>query len=275
MKHIKTLSDISHHYDTYLVDVVGVVWDGQDPIMGAITAINTLIEQDKRVIFLSNNPRPSDGLYKKLVEYGITPKVQALCSGDATVQYIERNFPGKTVYHLGANRNDEILSQTNYKTTERIVDSDFILLTAYLNPDEDLTMYAQDLDWIIQHKPRILCANPDVYAPMEEGQLRRCGGYIGHHLEQHGVSVDYMGKPSAMIYEMVFQMFNIDPSHKSKCLMIGDTLETDITGAAGFGIDSLLVLTGNTGREILSVSSSIENPLKTKNIIPTYITEEL
>ena len=42
---------------------------------------------------------------------------------------------------------------------------------------------------------------------------------------------------------------NIPSNHKSKCLMIGDNLITDILFGNNCGIDTLLLLTGVTKRE--------------------------
>jgi ribonucleotide monophosphatase NagD (HAD superfamily) len=52
-------------------------------------------------------------------------------------------------------------------------------------------------------------------------------------------------------------------------LMVGDTLHTDILGANTFGIDTALVLSGNTRK----ADASIE--ISSSGIIPTYVCESI
>ena len=57
--------------------------------------------------------------------------------------------------------------------------------------------------------------------------------------------------------------------------MIGDTLATDILGAKNAGIDSALVLTGNTGKLLKNTNEEklikLEQLFIENNIFPTYI----
>ena len=50
----------------------------------------------------------------------------------------------------------------------------------------------------------------------------------------------------------ILQQFHCNPSDM---LMIGDTLETDIMGAIHVSMDSLLVLTGNTARDLKQLTN--------------------
>ena len=58
MVKISNLSQIKDKYNYYLIDLVGVVYDGKNPFDGAVEELNQLIEENKTVIFLSNVPRP-------------------------------------------------------------------------------------------------------------------------------------------------------------------------------------------------------------------------
>ena len=78
-----------------------------------------------------------------------------------------------------------------------------------------------------------------------------------------------MGKPSKTFYAYCPETAKVP---KNKILMIGDTPETDILGAQNFGIDSLLVFTGNAAPmlEKMPGSDPIKAFLKEERIKPTY-----
>jgi ribonucleotide monophosphatase NagD (HAD superfamily) len=57
------------------------------------------------------------------------------------------------------------------------------------------------------------------------------------------------------------------PINKRQILMIGDTLQTDILGGNKFGLDTMLVLTGNTQPR------DAESRIIATGIVPTYICE--
>jgi len=75
------------------------------------------------------------------------------------------------------------------------------------------------------------------------------------------------GKPNPISINLVCERDNLD---KSQCLMIGDSLYTDIPFANNAGIDGLLVLTGVTDQE--EFEKSRKNP---DMGVPTYYADDL
>ena len=61
-----------------------------------------------------------------------------------------------------------------------------------------------------------------------------------------------LGKPHAAIFREAFQR-----SGTRDMVMIGDQLETDIQGANGFGIDSVLVATGVTQKKLSEIEDHL------------------
>ena len=59
MKKIEHLSEIFNFYDTYIIDLWGVMHNGIKLNSGALEVVENLFTQNKRVVFLSNAPRPS------------------------------------------------------------------------------------------------------------------------------------------------------------------------------------------------------------------------
>ena len=90
---------------------------------------------------------------------------------------------------------------------------------------------------------------------------------------------EYLGKPSTHIINYMRDVKHkyIDDEQTSKYLMIGDTMETDIKFGNELGINTLLVLSGSTTRELLKFSdflSLIQHLINThtENIIDVTLT---
>ena len=59
MKKLEKLSEIVHEYNTYVIDLWGVMHDGIKLNTKAIEAVENLEKKSKKIIFLSNAPKPS------------------------------------------------------------------------------------------------------------------------------------------------------------------------------------------------------------------------
>lgn len=268
--YIQSLHDITDKYDTYLIDVVGVLCDGKNKFDHAIEIINTLLEQQKQIIFLSNNPYPSTVLKNKLTAYGIHDNYYAITSGDVLHHTIKTTFTNKKIYHLGRNRQHTILENTSANLTSCLSDAEIVIVSCFVEENEDHSIYDQDLEKIVASGKTVYCPNPDQVA-FEGNILRYPSGYFAHKLQQKGVTITYLGKPSRIIYEFIGYTHPHVSLVPEKTLMIGDTLETDIYGARNFGIDSLLVLNGITGLHMQDNPHIITQSLHQ----PTYVIEKL
>jgi len=80
-----------------------------------------------------------------------------------------------------------------------------------------------------------------------------------------GIKPTIMGKPSTRAFELIREDHGLTQVPLSKCLMVGDNLQTDICFAQANGIDSLLVLSGCTSQQKMT------NPNTLKEALPTYI----
>ena len=269
-KFITRLNSIKDSYDTYIVDIAGVLYDGRKPFYSAITTINKLIKQDKKIIFLSNNPRPSTHLHKQLNMFGISENYHIVTSGDLLHHILATELKHKKIYHLGRNRQHALLEGTNIQLTSSLADADAIILSCFVEGNEDRALFDDDLKTILASEKPVYCPNPDQLA-LEGTILRYPSGYFAHKLRQKGGIVTYLGKPSNIIYNFITQKYPHISFDKPRTIMIGDTLETDICGAIDFGIDSLLLLSGVTGLFIK------ENPNVVRNSLykPTYVMEKL
>lgn len=249
IKHVKGLKEIDAHFSIILLDMVGVIYDEQSAMPGAIEEVKSILKRNKKLILLTNNPRPNNIAKEKLKKLGFPISLDIFTSGDATRYYLDKHFKNKKIYHLGQHKNKDLLFDRESLIVSSLEDADLVILSIYTEQDENNETYIEELKKIAKSSKPVLCSNPDIKAPYGN-TMRKTAGHYAKILEGLGKNVIYMGKPHPFIYDLIWEKYHLTEEDKGKTLMVGDTLETDIVGANLYGLTSLLVLSGNTGKEI-------------------------
>ena len=68
MKKLNHLSEVFNAYDTFVIDLWGVIHNGLALNPKAIEAIDQLKNNSKKIVFLSNAPRPSSKVISFLLK---------------------------------------------------------------------------------------------------------------------------------------------------------------------------------------------------------------
>ena len=105
--------------------------------------VGKLLLDSKKVVFLSNAPRPSSKVRDFLKNLKMEKKFlqNIVTSGEASMKAINENRFGKLFYHLGPSRDDSIFKDVKHNKTE-LKKSDFILCTGLFDEhEEDLNYY--------------------------------------------------------------------------------------------------------------------------------------
>ena len=242
MKKLNHLSEIYSLYDTFIIDLWGVIHNGVQLNEAAIEVVKKLTEHKKKVIFLSNAPRPSSKVVNFLLKMKLDKKYlsNVMTSGEAAMHAINQNKFGKTFFHLGPPRDASLFEKQKDNKTE-IEKCDFILCTGLFDDHEDdLNYYKKILEKQISKK--LVCTNPDL--TVHRGNIEElCAGSLAKVFEDLGGEVIYYGKPYKEIYSNCF-------NEHEKVLAIGDNLRTDIKGANNLNIDSIFITEGVHRQEI-------------------------
>ena len=236
MKELKNLSDIFDNYDTFVIDLWGVIHNGVMLNPKAIEAIEQLNQNSKKIVFLSNAPRPSSKVINFLMKMNMNKKYlsNVMTSGEAAMYAINKNQFGKTFYHLGPPRDTSVFEKVKENKTD-LESCDFILCTGLFDEhDNDLKYYK---NFLKEHvKKTLVCTNPDL--TVHRGNVEElCAGSIAKAFEELGGKVAYFGKPYKEIYKVCFKP-------DEKVLAIGDNLRTDIKGANNLNIDCIFISDG-------------------------------
>lgn len=249
MRHLGRVRDIAADYDGFVVDLWGVVHDGVHPLPGAADCLRRLREQRKRIVLLSNAPRRAGRAAEMLRQMGIGDELydRLLTSGEATrSMLVERTDPffatlGPQVFHLGPERDRNVLDGVTATVTARLDDADWVLNTG---PDDEnpepLEKLILLLDRMRERALPMVCANPDLEV-IRGGVRVICAGLLAALYADRGGSVRVVGKPDPAIYEEVIRTLGGAPE---RLAAFGDALATDMKGAAAIGIDGIWVLGG-------------------------------
>ena len=266
MRELNHLSEIHDDYDTFVIDLWGVMHNGIILHQKAIEAIDQLKKNSKKLVFLSNAPRPSVKVVDFLMSLNMDKKYLScvITSGEAAMHAINKNKFGKKFYHLGPQRDFSVFEKVKENKTS-IDNCDFILCTGLFDEHEDdLNFYKKFLKSHISKK--LVCTNPDLI--VHRGNKEEyCAGYIAKIFEDLGGVTVYYGKPYKEIYEMCFD-------ENEKVLAIGDNLRTDIRGANNLNKDCLLISDG-VHRSEFKNNDELQELLKTYKVKANYYQKEL
>ena len=244
---IAGLSDLAGRYDAVLSDVWGVVHNGVAAFPSAVEALAEFRRAGGKAVFITNAPRPSGPIVELLDDLGVVREAYdaIVSSGDATRTMIAK-YSGRAIHHVGpATEDDALYEGLNVRRTGP-EEAEVVVVTD-LDTDEDTPeMYRERARLWLARKLPMICANPD--RVVEHGdKIIYCGGALGDLYAAMGGMVLMAGKPYQPIYEEAFRLAEVAAGRKldkSRVLAIGDSVRTDATGAAQFGLD-LLFITGS------------------------------
>ena len=94
MKKIDHLSEIYSQYDTFIIDLWGVMHNGIKLNGKAVNAVENLKNNKKKIIFLSNAPRPSESVVSFLKKLNMKEEYleNVMTSGEAAMASLKKKY---------------------------------------------------------------------------------------------------------------------------------------------------------------------------------------
>jgi HAD superfamily hydrolase (TIGR01459 family) len=246
---------LAEAFDGFIVDLWGVVHDGVNALPGAAECLARLRDAGKPTVMLSNAPRRSAALRAGMRRMGIEDGLygEIMSSGEA-VHIALRDRPdawwtglGTRVFHLGPERDRNVLAGLDLTLCEQPDSATFVLNTGpddHSNPT-DLAEFEPVLRDCMHAGLKMVCANPDLEV-IRGGARVLCAGALAQLYQSWGGDVRSLGKPDPAIYRPVIALLGLPAN---RVLAVGDSLRTDIAGAAAAGVASCWVLGGLHGEE--------------------------
>lgn len=243
MTHIAPLAD---RFDYFIIDLWGVMHDGLHTYPGALAALESLRNRNKKIIFLSNAPRRAEKAIMVLDKLGIGKHLydHLLTSGEVTHHHLAANREalGKHYVYIGPGKDMDLAHGLDYEMVEKASDADFALITGYDSEASTFEEKREQFEDCLSEKLPLICANPDMEVVRQNGTRQICAGLFAKEYIARGGAVTYFGKPYSDVYHECMAFFGAPDV--SKICAIGDALETDIKGANAHGIFSVLCTGG-------------------------------
>lgn len=252
----QSASPLRSLFDVLLLDLDGTVYQGKDPIDGAVDALR--LGSEKQYFVTNNASRTPSDVAGHLAELGFdTSEDFVVTSAQVAARMLSGRVPaGSSVVVVGT---DALAEEVRLVGLRPVRSADG-------NPEAVVQGHSVDTDWkmlaqatfAIRGGALWVATNTDATLPTEHGLAPGNGSMVAAVKAATGAEPLVAGKPAAPIMEDAIRL-----SRAERPLVVGDRLDTDIAGANATGVASLLVLTG--------VSSALDVVRAAEAERPTYI----
>ncbi len=246
----------------FLLDMDGTLYLDDKLFEGCLPFLEQIKDNGSRYLFLTNNSSKSVEAYiGKLAHLGIQATAEDFFTSTmATCQYLRENYHGNKIYAAGTASFRKELTDNGFCVTDRLEDDIDCLL---MGNDNELTFQKlEDACILLKKDICYLATNPDWVCPTAFGYVPDCGSVCEMLWRATGKRPYFIGKPEPAMAQLAMEKFSVTPQ---ETVMIGDRIYTDIACGVNAGIDTVLVFSGETTREIWHNS----------DILPTYTAESI
>lgn len=248
---LRTLSQIAPDYRAVFCDNYGVLRDAHGLLPGAQDAIAYLAELGRPLWVITNDAsRPARELAPPFA--GALDPARFVSSGLVLSEHLRAQAAGLVAY-LGPPSCAGLLVDAGVEHARLAELEDLDQVTTIALMDDEDWDWTRELNRIVNRARRypeleVLLPNPDLVYPIGD-EVRLAAGALGALLgEILPRAPRSFGKPEPAIFAHAFALARAELADlaPSEVLMVGDTLSTDVLGAARFGLATALVLSGNT-----------------------------
>ena len=176
------------------------------------------------------------------------------------IRYLSAGFRDKLLYVFGTASFRKQLAEAGFHVTAELSDGVQALICGF---DTELTFQKiEDACILLGRGVPFLATNPDWVCPTSYGYVPDCGSVCEMLFRATGRRPTVIGKPQPEMALLAMQAAGAAPE---ETVLIGDRLYTDIACGVNAGIDTILVLSGE----------STEQTLRESEIQPTWVMQDI
>jgi len=239
-------------YDAILLDLDGVVYLGPHAVPGAADALRAAVAAGSRPAYLTNNAaRTAVTVAQHLRDLGmpVDDDDAVVTSAQAIARVMADDLAaGARVLVVGAEGLSEPLRDAGLVPVRSLDDAPVAVVQGF-DPDTSWHQLAEAA-YAVQAGLPWYASNSDRTVPTPRGIAPGNGALVETVRIATGAEPVIAGKPERPLFDETLRRIAAE-----RPLMVGDRLDTDIDGAIGAGIPSLVVLTGvSTLAEMFSLA---------------------
>lgn len=266
-------------YKAIFLDSYGVVKNHQGLIPGVQDVIDYIRECEIPFKILTNDAsRSSKRQSERFIERGLNLEPsEIITSGMMAKKFLKNKINTGKIAYLGTKQSAQYIVQADLEAIPvcdvNAANLDEISAMVFL--DDEGFEWSRDINATVnllrkRNIPAIV-ANSDKIYPVAKNNVAIATGGIAQLVESIlGRNFIHFGKPDSQMFMHAFEKVNeIGYIKRRDILMVGDTLHTDILGGNKFGVNTCLVLSGNTHAKDAKTS------IKAKGVIPNFICESI
>ena len=236
----------------YLFDMDGTLYFDDDLFPFTKELLKTIRESGLKYMFLTNNSAKSVKDYViKLNRLGIdATHDDFLTSSQATAFYLKKHHKDATLYVCGTESLKEELRREGFSVSEDLSVIDCIVM----GNDQELTFKKlYDVSYMLLTKPDIpyIATNPDYVCPTKFGSVPDCGSICDMLYNVSKRRPIFIGKPEALMPQLAMEKAGYTADETA---VVGDRIYTDVKSGLNAGCVAVLVMSGETTKEILDAS---------------------
>jgi HAD superfamily hydrolase (TIGR01450 family) len=277
---VESFSSLVGRYRVIFFDAYGVLKNARGVMQGVHELLSWILRQGKDIYVITNDasrsPTQMAAAYTH-PEYGVLiPASRNISSGLLAKDFLRAKVRAGKVAYLGKPSSAFYIESAGLTPVHiNTCRSNEEVAAIALLDDEGFDWF-RDINLTLNLMRRVnapvIVANPDLAYPVSDDEVGLAVGSLAAMLERIvGKAFIRFGKPDTMMFSHAFACAheNLPDLQKSDILMVGDTLETDILGANTFGLDTALVLSGNTRPDQARMM------IEAKGITPTFLCESV
>lgn len=275
-----SFKEIAKQYKAIFVDSYGVLKNHNGLIDGVQPVLDFLRDEGKTVRVLTNDAsRSQEQQVEMFSTLGLNGLIEEeiITSGMLARHFLELKVKSGKIAYLGTPNSAGYFLQYGLEpvSVSDIDLNDIDDIKAFVFLDDEGFDWNDGINKTVNFLRRknlpIIVANSDKYYPISKNDVAVAIGGISRLIESVlNQKFIRFGKPDSQMFMYAFDNINKSGMFtKSDILMVGDTLHTDILGGNKFGLQTLLVLSGNTRPE------NVEMKINSSGIIPDYISDSI
>lgn len=247
----------------FLLDMDGTIYLDQELFDGTLDFLEHVKKIGGRAMYLTNNSSKSVQKYiEKLGSMGIKAgKEDFTTSAQATALYLQKTHKDDLLYVFGTQALKDELIEYGLKITDTICDEIACLVMGF---DTELSFQKlEDACILLNRGVDYIATNPDWVCPTWYGSVPDCGSIAQILQTATGRLPKFIGKPEPTMIDLAIEYTGFK---KEQAIILGDRLYTDIASGSNAGIDTALMLSGESTMEDVEVFDGKK---------PTYIFDNI